>query len=410
MDGAGYNLEDIRERIGEIEPEVRALRHDFHRHPELGYKEVRTSSKVVEYLSALDGWEVESGLAETGVIATLGRELQGPAVALRADMDALPIEEKSGVPYASEVPGVMHACGHDGHTAMLLGAAKVLSELRKDLAGPVRLIFQPAEEGGAGGRRMVEDGALENPGVAAVFGIHNMPFSYTQAGQFCLCPGAAMAATVSFDLNIKGKGGHAAVPHVAVDPIYLGSLLITALQSLISRQTDPVASAVLSFTQFHAGNAYNVIPDTAALKGTIRALDDVVMARVSELLQEEAPRLAAAFGGSAEVIMHPGYPVTRNHPRSDDIFRSVLKAVDRFDDYVEVPPMMGGEDFAFYQQKVPGTFWFLAGRPPETPEVPFCHHPAFDFNDDTLADGMLIHVETARQFARLWETEGVADA
>lgn len=394
--------EEIKVLVAGIEPEIREFRQDLHRHPELGYREFRTASKIVEALSSFAGWQIQTGMAETGVIATLGAEKPGPTVALRADIDALPIDEMSGVAYASETPGVMHACGHDGHTSMLVGAAKVLSRIQSSLDGPVRLIFQPAEEGGAGGRRMVEEGALESPSVDAIFGLHNMPMGSTQVGQICLCPGAAMAATVSFDIFLSGKGGHAAMPHVTVDPVQIGSLLVTSLQAIISRQVDPIASAVLSFTRFHSGSAYNVIPETAHLAGTIRALDDDEMAHVRSLLEAEAPKLAASFGANADVKVHGGYPVTRNHPKSDAIFRTVLDEVGRSADYVEVPPMMGGEDFSFYQQKVPGTFWFLAARPADVADVPFCHHPAYDFNDEILADGITLHVEVARRFARLW--------
>lgn len=393
-------------QIAQVLPAVRELRRDLHRHPELGYREFRTASRVAEILRGCEGWEVETGLAETGIIATLGRDRPGPAVALRADMDALPIVEETGAPYASATEGVMHACGHDGHTAMLVGAAQVLSSLRDELAGPVRLIFQPAEEGGAGGRRMVEDGALRNPEVAAIFGLHNMPAPETRAGQLCLCPGAAMAGTLAWDVTIKGRGGHAAAPHATVDPIYVGGVVLAAIQGIVSRRTDPVESAVVTVTQFHAGTAYNVIPSEAQLRGTIRALDERVMDETCKLFIAQVKGLASALGAEAEVRLIPGYPVTRNHRRTNALWREVVCALGRESDLVEVPPIMGGEDFAFYQQEVPGTFWFLAARPPEVAEVPFCHHPAFDFNDEILADGIRVHVELARRFAELWPTLG----
>lgn len=388
--------------LAECLPAIRALRHDLHRHPELGYKEHHTARRVAEELAQCAGWEVTSGLAETGLIATLGRDLPGPAVALRADMDALPIEETSGVPYASAISGVMHACGHDGHTAMLVGAARVLSSIRDELAGPVRLIFQPAEEGGAGGRRMVEAGALRDPEVKAVFGLHNMPSSETRAGQLCLCPGAAMAGTASWDITVMGKGGHAAAPHAAIDPIYMGGTILTAIQGIVARNTDPIKSAVITCTQFHAGSAYNVIPETARLCGTIRALDNAVMTDTCRLFEAQVKGLARALGGDAEVAITLGYPATLNHPQTNALWRQVVAEIGRECDLVEVPPMMGGEDFAFYQQEVPGTFWFLAARPEDQSEVPFCHHPAFDFNDDILEDGIRLHVELARRFARMW--------
>ncbi|MFP4540482.1 MAG: M20 family metallopeptidase [Opitutales bacterium] len=388
--------------LARIEPEMRAFRRDLHRHPELAYAEHRTAAKVAERLRELPGWEVETGIAETGVVATLGRDLPGPAVALRADMDALPIEEQTGLPHASQVPGMMHACGHDGHTAMLLGAAIALSHLRAELAGPVRLLFQPAEEGGAGGQRMVEAGVLENPSIAAVFGVHNMPFRRSRVGQLCLCPGAAMAGTATFDITVHGRGGHAAAPHVAIDPIYLGSTLVNALQGIVARRTDPVGSAVVTVTKFHAGTAYNVIPGEARLSGTIRALDDEVMAQTSDLVRTQSEGLIAALGGRAEVTITPGYPVLRNHPQTDEYLRTVIRELGREADYLEVDPIMGGEDFAYFAQKVPSTFWFLASRPADQAEVPFCHHPEFDFNDEVLADGIRMHLELARRFARTW--------
>jgi amidohydrolase len=346
--------------------------------------------------------EVKTGLAETGLIATLGRELPGPAVALRADMDALPIEEATKLPYASETPGVMHACGHDGHTAMLVGAARVLSALRGELRGPVRLIFQPAEEGGAGGQRMVEAGALQDPAVAAVFGLHNYPAARTRVGQLAYRPGSAMAGTATFDLTVKGKGGHAASPHATVDPVYLAAVILTSLQGIVSRNTDPIEAAVISCTRLQAGSAYNVIPDTAHLAGTIRALDEEVMARTCRQLRRQVEGLALALGGTVDLKITPGYPVTRNDPRTDALWREVVRELGREADVVEIPPMMGGEDFAFYQLMVPGTFWFLPSRPAETAEVPFWHEATFDFNDDVLADGIRLHVEVARRFAALW--------
>lgn len=385
-------------------PELRALRRELHAHPELGYAEVWTAGKVAAFLEALGGWDLQTGVAETGIVATLGAELPGPMVALRADMDALPMEEASGVPHASKIPGVAHACGHDGHTVMLLGAARLLTNLRDELAGPVRLLFQPAEEGGAGGARMVEEGALVNPPVAAIFGLHNMPDPATQAGELCLCPGAAMAGTGTFTIKLHGVGGHAAAPHRTVDPIVAGAQVVTALQSIVARQIDPVASAVVSVTQFHAGSAFNVIPPQAVLKGTFRALDETVLEQTQVRIVERATGIASAMGVRAEIEIAINYPVLRNDARAGAYFEAVVEAAGRKADFRTIPPMLGGEDFAFYQQKVPGAFWFLAARPADKAEVPFCHHPAFDFNDDLIADGVRFHVETARRFARLWPT------
>jgi amidohydrolase len=394
----------LEEAISQILPEITAFRRDLHAHPELAYEEIRTAAKVAEALRRIPGMEVRENVGRTGVVGTLGRGKPGPAVALRADMDALPMAEESGVAYASTKPGIAHACGHDGHTAMLLGAARILGDLVDELQGPVRFLFQPAEEGGAGGRAMIEDGALRDPAVEAIFGLHNMPDPTTQAGQICLCPGAAMAGTGTFTITVEGVGGHAAAPHRCVDPIVIGSQIVGALQPIVSRETDPVASAVVSVTQFHAGTAFNVIPPEAVIKGTFRALDETVLEATQKAIVQRAEGVAAAFGATAKVQIQTNYPVLRNAPETDAIFREVVAAVGRETDFVEVPPIMGGEDFAFYQQEVPGTFWFLAARPADQESVPFCHHPAYDFNDELLADGIRFHVEVARRFAPLWKS------
>jgi len=399
-------MNDNRECVGQwvegILGEVRALRRELHQQPELGYEEHATAARVVAELSKMEGMEVRTGLAGTGVVATLRGDLAGPCVGLRADMDALPIEEKSGVAWASRVPGKMHACGHDGHTAILIGAARVLHRMRDELEGPVRFIFQPAEEGGKGGARMVEDGALENPRVDAVFGLHNMPFEETHVGQLALCEGAAMAGSGLFRIVVRGKGGHAAFPHRCVDPIVVGTHIVQALQAIVSRQVDPIAPAVISVTQFHAGSAFNVIPERAELCGTFRALDAVVLKDLEVSIGARARAVAEAFGASVEADVAINYPVVVNHARTSALFRRVVEELGRGSDLRAVPPMMGSEDFAFYQLERPGTFWFLPSRPVDKPSVPFCHHPEYDFNDDALRDGIRVTVELARRFPRLW--------
>lgn len=402
MPTADFSYRSLDSLILEVLPSVRSLRHDLHQHPELGYKETRTSARVRAELAGLKGFTVRTGLAETGLVATLGAELDGPAVALRADMDALPITEITGAAYASQTPGVMHACGHDGHTAMLVGAAKVLARIADELQGPVRLIFQPAEEGGAGGRRMVEEGALDNPAMAAVFGLHNMPTRETRAGQLCLCPGAAMAGGSKFEVVIRGRGGHAAAPHLAVDPIFVGSQVIVALQGIVSRGTDPIRCAVVSVTEFHAGTTFNIIPETATLRGTIRALEGSVMEETIARFEQQVKGVVEALGARAEISVVRGYPPVYNHPRTSGFFKEVVMAIGRGGDYLEVPPIMGSEDFAYYQEKIPGSYWYLASRPESVPDVPYCHDPRFDFNDEVLADGIRLHVEIARRFARAW--------
>ena len=395
---------DVEDAIQAVLPAVRAARHDIHAHPELAYEEHRTAAKVTDWLQALPHAEIATGIAGTGVTATFAADRPGPAVALRADMDALPIEaELSGVPYASTAPGKMHACGHDGHTAMLLGAATVLDGLAAELAGPVRLIFQPAEEGGAGALKMRDAGVLQDPDIAAVFGLHNMPDPQTHVGQIALCEGPAMAGTGSFTLRLKGKGGHAAMPHGCIDPIVAGSQMVNALQTIVSRETDPVKSAVVSVTCFQAGTAFNVIPETVELRGTIRALEPAILKATAQRVHEIVAGVAQAMGVTYELDLPLGYPPTINHAKTNAYFRDTVARIGRSDDLVVVPPVLGGEDFAYFSETVPGTFFFLAARPEDKADVPFCHHPAFDFNDDLLADGIRLHVALARDFAHRWD-------
>ncbi len=393
---------EIRKRIHAVLARVTALRRDLHANPELGYEERRTASVVEGELRSLPGVEVRTGIAGTGVVALLGKGLPGPCVALRADMDALPLEEASGVPYASKSPGKMHACGHDGHTAMLVGAAIVLHAIADELRGPVKLIFQPAEEGGAGALRMREAGVLHDPEVAAVFGLHNMPSPDLVAGDIALCDGAMMAGSGVFEITVHGRGGHAAVPHACVDPVYVGAQIVNALQSTVSRNNDPLDPLVVSITKFNAGSARNIIPETAVLGGTFRALDTAVLRRAEERIRARAEDIARAFGAMAAVDIRLGYPPVLNDPRANALIRKVAAQTGAGGRLKTTRPILGSEDFAYFLEKVPGCFWFLGSRPADQPQVPFCHHPAFDFNDDVLGDGIRMHVEIARRFADLW--------
>lgn len=392
----------LDELIESILPEVIALRQDLHANPELGYKEVRTAKRIVDVLRKVPGIEIRTEVAETGVVALLGAGLPAPVVALRADMDALPIEEQTGLDYRSRNPGVMHACGHDGHVAMLVGAALVLGKLRDRLEGPVKFIFQPAEEGGAGGRRMIEEGVLEDPSVSAIFGTHNWPTMDFRMGQFGLCEGPAMAGTASFRIEVRGRGGHAATPHRCVDPIFIGSQIVSGLQGVVARGIDPLKAAVLSVTQFIAGTTHNVIPESATIQGTMRALDPEVLRDLGEQLRRRAEGVAGSMGAEALVEIFSGYPVLYNGEASNHYFRRVAADIGRGEDLISLPPTMGGEDFAYYAEKIPGTFWFLGSRPSDRDSVPFCHDPRFDFNDAVIADGIRMHVELARRFACDW--------
>ncbi len=395
---------NLNQAIDEILPEVLALRHDLHQHPETAYEETRTAGKVVEFLSGLENAEIQTGIGGTGLLVTIGKSLEGPCVALRADMDALPIEEASGVPWSSTVAGKMHACGHDGHTAMLAGATRILAQNQHRLAGPVKCIFQPAEEGGAGAKAMQDEGILEAPDVAAIYGLHNnLPAPDLPIGRIAYTKGAAMAGTGTFDITIKGVGGHAAFPHRCVDPIYIGSCVVEQLQRIISRGLDPIAAGVLSVTRFEAGSAYNIIPPTAKLAGTIRALDDSVLRWIRDEIPRCVNQVAAAHGATADVEVNLCYPTLVNNPRAEACFLELLEETGDSDKLMRVDPIMGGEDFAFYGQQVPAFFYYLPSCPEGCSDNPVCHSPRFDFNDDLLPTGIRLHVETGMRFARLWK-------
>lgn len=401
---------ELERRIGAMLPEVVELRHELHRNPELGYEESGTVARLRAFMGELGGAEVRTGIAGTGMVVLFGAEKAGPCVALRADMDALPVTETGEVPWRSRVAGKMHACGHDGHSAMLAGAARILAERAGELEGPVKLIFQPAEEGGAGGRAMCEAGVLEDPPVAAVYGLHNnLPGPTSKVGPILYTRGPAMAGTGTFDIEVRGRGGHAAFPHKCVDPLYIGACIVEQLQGLVARSLDPLASGVVSVTRFHAGTAHNIIPEQAWLHGTFRALDSGVLEALREGIIRRADGVARAHGAEARIRCETGYPVLVNDARAEGAFRAILEQVGAAERLVEVAPVMGGEDFAYFAQRVPGFFYYLPACPADREAVPMCHHPSYDFNDDLLADGIRLHVETALRFARVWpEAQGRA--
>lgn len=382
---------------------VRELRHELHRHPELGYEEHGTAQRVLEFIGRHSALDIQTEVAVTGLVLTIGKDLPGPCVGLRADMDALALEETSGVEWSSTVPGKAHACGHDGHTAMLAGAARVLLEQVDQLRGPVKLIFQPAEEGGAGGRAMVEAGALENPRVEAIYGLHsNLPDSRCKVGPVYFTPGPAMAGTGTFDIEIIGQGGHAALPHRAVDPLYIGACIVEQLQGIVSRSVNPMESAVVSVTRFHAGTTHNIIPERAHLHGTFRAIREDLLQELHTAIPQRVKGIAAAHGARAEVRCVRGYPVLRNDERAEEVFRAILKDCGQEGRLQAVAANMGGEDFAYFAREIPGFFYFLPACPADRESYPVCHDPSFDFNDTLLADGMHLHVETGLRFARHW--------
>jgi len=372
----------IVNRFAELHDEIAGWRRDYHRHPEILYEVHRTAADVAAKLRAFGFDTVVEGIGRTGVVGVLkgsGGD-SGRVIGLRADMDALPIAEESGKPWASTVPGRMHACGHDGHTAMLLGAARYLSEERR-FGGTAIFIFQPAEEGGAGGRAMVEDGLMDRFGVEEVFGMHNMPG--LPLGHFAIRPGALMAATDHFIVEIEGHGGHAAKPHATIDPIVAGSAIVQALQSIVSRSVDPLASGVVSVTTFNAGDTFNVIPQRARITGTARSLDPLVRDLLERRMREVVQNVAAAYGATAKFHYERNYPVTVNHPEQ------TAKAIDIARDVAgdanvdpNAAPVMGGEDFSFMLEARPGAFIFVGNG-----DTAGLHHPAYDFNDAAIAYG-----------------------
>ena len=375
--------------IADAAPELEAIFKDLHAHPELGFQEERTSAVVAETLKAYGVDEIHRGLGKTGVVALIhGREKGNRRVGLRADMDALPIDEITGLDYASKTPGVMHACGHDGHTAMLLGAAKYLSETR-NFNGTVVVIFQPAEEGGAGGKAMCDDGLMDRWGIQEVYGMHNWPGQ--DAGTFSIRPGAFFAATDVFEIDFQGKGGHAAKPHETVDTTVMAAQAILALQTIASRNADPVDQVVVSVTSFETSSkAFNVIPQGVSLRGTVRTLApetrDLAQTRIIEICNG----IAATFGGTVEIDYVRNYPVMVNSEQETDFAVEVARSVSG--ECADAPLVMGGEDFAFMLEERPGAY-ILVGNGDTSP----VHHPKYNFNDEIIPAGCSWYAEIAEK-------------
>jgi amidohydrolase len=369
-----------------------AWRRDFHAHPELAYAEHRTSERVAQLLESF-GLSVTRGLGGTGLVATLQRG-SGPAIGLRADMDALPMQEKSDHAYASTHAGCMHACGHDGHTSMLLATARHLCE-SDDFTGCVHFIFQPAEETGGGARKMIEDGLFERFPMQAVYGLHNWPG--IAQGSVSVNRGAMMASQDTFEILIQGSGAHAAMPEKGIDPITVASQLVSSLQTIVSRRLSPLDSAVLSVTVIEAGSAYNIIPHTATLKGTVRCLDQGVRNRIQEMITAMVETLPVAFGASGTVEYREGYPVTQNDPACARRVREVAMQV-LGDENVQwdAKASMASEDFAYMLQSCPGAYFWL-GADDALPSRPL-HHPAYDFNDALIPTGVRLFTAIVRSY------------
>jgi amidohydrolase len=375
----------ILNRVAEMHAEIAAWRRDLHAHPELLYDVHRTASTVADRLRSFGCDEVVTGIGRTGVVGVIhGRQVEAVdprrAIGLRADMDALPIAEETNVPYQSRVAGKMHACGHDGHTAMLLGAAKYLAETR-NFAGTAVVIFQPAEEGGGGGRAMVQDGLLERFSIQEVFGMHNTPG--LPVGDFAIRQGPIMASADRLRIEIEGHGGHAAKPHLSVDPVLVGAQIVNQIQSIVSRNTDPLDAAVVSITLFQAGNTDNVIPQNALLRGTARSLSAEVRDTLERRLFEIVEGTARVYGATAKLTYQRDYPVTINHERQTAFAAAVATDVvgpGRVE--TNTRPMMGAEDFSFMLNERPGSYIFVGNG-----NSAGLHHPAYDFNDDAIPAG-----------------------
>ena len=370
-------------RVADLQPDIMAWRRHLHANPELMYDVHDTAAFVAERLREFGCDEVVTGLGRTGVVGVIkgGRPAFGEVkvIGLRADMDALPIAEETNLPYASKTPGKMHACGHDGHTAMLLGAARYLAETR-NFAGDAVMIFQPAEEGGAGADAMIRDGLMDRFGIDQVYGMHNGPG--LPVGAFALRTGPIMAATDSIDIRIEGIGGHAARPHKCIDSVLVGAQLVAALQSIVSRSVDPLEAAVVSVCEFHAGNARNVIPQVADLKGTVRTLTPEVRDLVEKRIRDVIAGVAQQTGARIDLVYERGYPVVVNHPAETEVATRIAGEVAGAANVHNVPPMMGAEDFAYMLEARPGAFIFVGNG-----DSAGLHHPAYNFNDDAIVFG-----------------------
>jgi amidohydrolase len=383
---------DVISQSKEIHQWIVEKRRAIHRHPELMYEEFETSRLVQSTLSDL-GIEYEKDIAVTGVVGVVGNG-EGPCIALRADMDALPIHEEADVDFRSEIDGKMHACGHDCHTAMLLGAARVLKDNESEINGTIKLIFQPAEEGGAGGKMMRDQGVLEDPDVEQIFGLHVSDKLPT--GTLASKEGTLLAATSSIKILVSGNGGHAAMPHLTSDPVVTGSKIVVELQTLISRELDPLESGVISITMANAGSATNVIPSSMELQGTIRSLTSEGISRLQQRVIEVAEGIAIANRCTAEVTF-PGndFPPTVNDGECWELGKISAGEILGEESVSEMGSIMGGEDFSYYTQVVPGCFSFLGVGNPEIGAVFGVHHPKFKVDEDALSLGTAIHVNTA---------------
>ncbi|UWQ31513.1 amidohydrolase [Leisingera sp. M527] len=380
----------VKNRFAELQDEITAWRRDIHENPEILFETHRTSALVAEKLQEFGCDEVVTGIGRTGVVGVIkGKaDTSGKVIGLRADMDALPIHEQTGLDYASKTPGAMHACGHDGHTAMLLGAAKYLSETR-NFDGTVVVIFQPAEEGGGGAKVMCDDGLMDRWNVQEVYGLHNWPGQ--PLGSFAIRPGSFFAATDQFDITFEGRGGHAAKPHETVDTTVLAAQAVLALQTIASRNADPVHQIVVSVTSFETSSkAFNVIPQKVQIKGTVRTMSGEMRDLAEKRINEICTGIAATFGGTAGVTYHRGYPVMANHDAQTEFAAKVAASVSGSCE--DAPLVMGGEDFAFMLEERPGAYILMGNG-----DTAMVHHPEYNFNDDAIPAGCSWWAEIVEQ-------------
>jgi amidohydrolase len=390
------NLSQIRLDIQALQPKLVEWRRRLHQRPELGFREHLTAQLVAQKLQEW-GIEHKIGIAKTGIVATIESKRPGPVLAIRADMDALPIQEANDVPYRSQHDGIMHACGHDGHTAIALGTAYYLSQHREDFAGTVKIIFQPAEEGPGGAKPMIEEGVLQNPDVDAIIGLHlwnNLPLATVGVRS-----GALMAAVECFSCTILGKGGHGAIPHQTIDSIVVSAQIVNALQTIVARNIDPLESAVVTVGELQAGSANNVIADTARMRGTVRYFNPKLEGYFSKRIEQIIAGVCQSHGASYELNYESLYPPVINDISMAELVRSVAS------DVVETPAgivpecqTMGGEDMSFFLQKVPGCYFFLGSANPAKNLAYPHHHPRFDFDETALGMGVEIFVRCVEKF------------
>lgn len=391
-------MSGLYEQAQELFPYSRAIRRDLHMHPELGFQEVRTSAVIARELREI-GLEISTGIAKTGVIAMIEGAQPGPVIMLRFDIDALPITEQTGAEYASQNPGVMHACGHDGHVAIGLTVARLLNEHRAELAGSVKLLFQPAEEGIGGAETMIREGSLENPAPIQCLGMHI--WNEKPLGWLGVAAGPVMASAATFGITLTGRGGHGAMPHLAIDPVVAAAQIISAAQTISSRNSDPQKACVVSFCMLNAGNAFNVIPQTVEMKGTIRTFEADVEQMAYHRLKEVTRGIGAAMGCQVEITIDNITPAVVNDPLVTTAVQRAARELFPDHDLDERGRItMGAEDFAFYQKKVPGTFFFIGSTNVEKGLVYGHHHPRFDFDEEALPRGAALMAQAALELLK----------